>query len=96
LTATEHTSNSSSVSPVRSFPNTIPVSPSAVFNENKAKSSGVIPHDLRFSPTRRVVPATRQQSATDAFNPVIEGSKKRAFCQSAPAWIAKRRISASS
>jgi len=81
----EHTFNSSSVSPVRSLPNTRPVSPSAVLNENEAKSSGVIPHDLRFSPTRRVVPAIIQQSATDVFNPVIEGSKKRAFCQIVPA-----------
>ena len=94
--ATEQTFNSSSVSPVRSLPNTIPVSPSAVFNENEAKSSGVIPHDLRFSPTRRVVPATMQQSATEAVNPSIEGSKKRAFCHIAPAWIASRRISVSS
>jgi hypothetical protein len=52
------------------------VHPPAVLNENEAKSSGVIPHDLRFSPTRRVVPATILQSATDAFNPSIEGSKK--------------------
>jgi hypothetical protein len=85
LTATEQTFNSSSVSPVRSFPNTIAVSPPAVLNENEAKSSGVIPHALRFSPTRRVVPAAMQQSATAAFNPVIEGSKKRARCHIVPA-----------
>jgi hypothetical protein len=94
--ATEQTFNSSSVSPVRSLPNTRPVSPSAVLKENEAKSSGVMPHDLRFSPMRRVVPATMQQSATDAFNPIIEGSKKRACCHIVPAWMANRRISSSS
>ncbi|EEV20853.1 hypothetical protein TREVI0001_1709 [Treponema vincentii ATCC 35580] len=67
-----------------------------MFKENEAKASGVIPHDLRFSPTRRVVPATIQQSAIEAVNPATEGSKNRAFCHIVPAWIAKRRTSSSS
>jgi hypothetical protein len=75
--------SSSSSSPVRSLPNTMAAVPGRSFKA-AASSSGVSVKSLRFFPRRRVVPTTREQSATAS----AKRSKCSAFSHTSVAWTA--------